>query len=366
VREIQTGISLFDSEAQRAAAYPLFEAGLIEAIEWTIDLGWQEPVTEWATALLKAYGDAGRLYGHGVTMSPTSRHDNARTRWLERMAVERHRYRHVIEHWGFSRARGIARGAPLPLVASEAVVQSTATALRQLASAARTHRVGLENLALALSDDDVDAQPAMIARTLDAVDGILLLDLHNVWCQAMNYGRDVRELVARYPLARVRQLHVAGGSWSNSTYGKPFRRDTHDELAPREVLELLAWTIPRCPALEVVILERLPDTLSDAYAWRTEFQLVADIVRRATSEPVIAPRPLPVVTLPTSASADDVGRLQDAMVAVFLSERDARAARSVLLAHPDAQVFRDQIASWAPRAIEVAITLANKWSVRAS
>jgi uncharacterized protein (UPF0276 family) len=361
VRTIHTGFSLFADELQRQAAYPLFEAGVVDAIEWTVDLGWTAPPPEWVTALLEIYGAEGRLYGHAVTLSPTSATE-PNAAWLERLSHDPFRYRHLTEHWGFSRARGLVRGAPMPLVASDAVVAATTRSLRALAAAAGVP-VGLENLALALSRDDLDAQPQMLAQVLDAIDGVLLLDLHNVWCQAVNYERDPRELVGRYPLHRVRQLHVAGGSWSASTYGAPFRRDTHDALAPGEVMELLAWTIPRCPALEVVILERLPTALGDHDAWRAEWTHLADVARAAAAAPIVAPPELATSTIRGGASIDDVARFQDAMTAVLVAGGDPRAAHAALLAHPDAAPFRDEVACWDLRAVEVAIALTAKWGI---
>lgn len=360
---IRVGLAVFATEAVRVAALPLFEAGVVDAIEWTVDLGWSEPVPDWTTALLEAYGDAGRLYGHGVTLSPTTaRRDDAGARWLDRLARDPYRYRHLTEHWGFSRARGIIRSAPMPVLACTGAVTSTIEALRGLAAVARVP-VGLENLALAFGPADVDAQPAMLATVLDAIDGVLLLDLHNLWCQAVNYQRDVRELATRYPLHRVRELHVAGGSWSASEYGAPFRRDTHDALVPREVMDLVAWIIPRCPALEVVILERLPDALGDHEAWRGEWRELAAAVRGAPREPIEVPRPVAVdldALTPASTSA-----YQDALTAVLLAGGDARTTRSALLAHPDAAPVRAQIAGWDLRAIEVALALTRRWAVRA-
>jgi len=359
---IHTGFSLFDTDAQRRAALPLLEAGVVDAIEHTIDLGWDAPPSEWVSALLEVYGDAGRLYGHGVGLSPTSaRMDDASARWLERLARDPVRYRHVTEHWGFARARGVVRNAPMPIVACEAAVDATVRALRALADAARVP-VGLENLALALSHDDVDAQPAMLARVLDAVDGMLLLDLHNVWCQAVNYERDVRELLARYPLARVRELHVAGGSWSAARDGTRFRRDTHDALVPDEVMDLVTWTIPRCPALEVVILERIPDALGDHGAWRAEWTRLAEVVRGAAALPAIEPPPPPRPPLSSVPTVDELAAFQDAMTAALRAGGDVRGA---LLAHPDARPFRDDVARWDARAIEVAILLAARWAVAA-
>ena len=238
---------------------------------------------------------------------------------------------------------------------------ATTEALRELAAVARVP-VGLENLALALSEGEVDAQPAMIARTLDEVDGVMLLDLHNVWCQAVNFGRDARELAGRYPLGRVRQIHVAGGSWSESALGERVRRDTHDGAVPPDVLDLLAWVIPRCPALELVVLERIPDALvsqADHAAWRDEWRAVAEVVHRAAREPVIAPPAPPQMSLDDRVTREDVARYQDAQIAVLLDGGGV----SELLALPDAAPFRDEVAAWQPRFVEVAQWLARRWSV---
>lgn len=354
MRTIQTGIALFAAEELRLAALPLFEAGAIEAIEWTFDHGWVGPTPIWVTALLDAYAAEDRLYGHGLRLSPTSaRFDDDSRTWLARVAgdLAARRYRHATEHWGWSRARGLARGAPMPLPSSDAAVTCTTHAMREYAKVAGVP-VGLENLALALSDDDVDAQPAMLARVLDAIDGVLLLDLHNLYCQAVNYGRDPRELAARYPLARVRQLHVAGGGWSHGG----FRRDTHDDAVPAPVLDLLAWIIPRCPALETVILERLPHALADERAreqWRDEWRTIDQIARAAGES--IAPPTIEHALLDRTATVDELAAFQDAMTAALFAGDLEQA-----LAHT---AFADQVARWDPRAIEVARVLASKWGV---
>jgi uncharacterized protein len=367
-RSVHVGFSLYPTDEAYAAALPLIEAGIVDALEWTVDVtfGW-DAVPDRVSALLDPFAD--RLYGHGVCLSPTTaRFDATAAAWLCELARDRRRYRHVTEHWGFSRAGQIARGAPLPLPASSAVVAATTHALRALAEVVRAP-IGLENLALALSADELDSQPAMLAQTLAAVDGVLLLDLHNVWCQAVNFERDVRELIARYPLDRVRQIHVAGGGWSESSYGKPVRRDTHDGWVPAEVMELVAWTIPRCPALEVVVLERIPGALELASThgpWRDEWRTLADIVRAAAREPMVAVPAAMHAVLPVH-SLDELARYQDAIADVLVADRTspAHAAHAVLLAHPDTAPFRDEVRRWELRALEVAIALVDKWSVLA-
>lgn len=81
----------------------------------------------------------------------------------------------------------------------------------------------------------------------------------------MNFGCMADEILDTYPLKRVREMHVSGGSWMEavSARGTPIRRDTHDEAVPETVFEMLDMVLPRCPKTRMVILERLGHTLGD-------------------------------------------------------------------------------------------------------
>ena len=239
----------------------------MEAIEWTLDAGVDAQLPAWVEPVLDHYAAAGVLYGHGVHFSPLSvLFEPRQARWLEQLsrAVGRRRYAHVSEHFGFSTVPGLGQGAPLPVPFVPAAVRIGRERLRALQEAAGGVPVGLENLALAMSRDDVWVHGEFLEQLLEPSDGFLLLDLHNLYCQAQNFEIPGPELVLAMPLARVRELHVSGGSWSpvqTPAGPRPFRRDTHDGPLPEEVLELLAFTLPRCPRLEVVFLERLGGTL---------------------------------------------------------------------------------------------------------
>jgi uncharacterized protein (UPF0276 family) len=265
------GLSLMIEEPFRLAVLPLFEDGLVDALEHSFEIGWGEHgLPEWAQALLDHYAEAGRLWGHGVTMSPFSVEAPRREAWLSRVAeaCRQRSYVAVSEHFGFMVAGALDGGAPLPVPPGPASVRIGIAALRALQAATGTP-VGLENLALALGEADVHAQGPLLAEVLDAVDGHLVLDLHNLHCQAVNYGVDPLALLERYPLSRVRCIHVSGGSWSEpevAGHARRFRRDTHDDDVPAAVHEVLCATLPRCPALELVVLERLGDTLHGADA----------------------------------------------------------------------------------------------------
>jgi len=278
---MQVGLSLMLDDAFRQTALPLFEAGDVDAIEYSFELGWARPWPAWAEALLQHYGGAGRLWGHGVTYSPMSAESSEHhADWLARVAGEcaALEFQGVSEHYGFMGSGGYDVGAPLPPPPLPEVAELGTKALGALATVSGV-ALGIENLALALSPQDVYAQPRLIAQVLDTLDGYLVLDLHNLWCQATNFELDPLTLLERYPLHRARVVHVSGGSWSTHATTR-FRRDTHDAQVPQPVLALLPEALQRCPALEVVILEQLGPTLADpalAQGYREDFARVREL-----------------------------------------------------------------------------------------
>lgn len=287
---VRVGLMLAAAEDFREAALPLFDAGIVEALEWSVDLGWgARGVPDWADLLLGAYGEAGRLYGHGVELSLLSaRFEERQARWLKRLEreVAERRFAHFSEHFGFMTAGRFTDGTPLPhpfTPEAVAIGRERIEMLRAIVSVP----VGLENLALAFGRRDVEEQPAFIEELLAPSDGFLLLDVHNLYCQAFNYGFDPIALMDRYPLARVRELHVAGGQLAyprSDPERRPFRRDGHDRSVPIEVFPMVAHALARCPALEVIILEHTDNALNDDLAmarFREDFSALRALVRDA-------------------------------------------------------------------------------------
>lgn len=97
----------------------------------------------------------------------------------------------------------------------------------------------------------------------------------------------------------------------------------------------------------------------NAEAWRREWRRLAEVVRDAATQPLVAPPPAIVTPLPDDHGPDDVA-FQDAMYATLLAGGDVRDVHATLLAQ--AGPFAEQVARWEPRAIEVAIALADKWA----
>lgn len=268
MRKIRAGLSLMLEDAFLQASLPLFEDGAVDALEWSFDVGWgRDALPAWAESLLDDYSRSGNLIGHGVTFSPLSGEWTDRTQWwIEQLQAELHkrRYLHISEHFGFMAAGDFHKCAPLPVPLTESTLRLGRERLRVLADIAHCP-VGLENLALALGMRDVMEQGIFLRGLLEPVDGFLVLDLHNLYCQMMNFGCTAAEILSTYPLERVREMHISGGSWMEATTvrGTPIRRDTHDEDVPDAVFDLLAETLPQCPGTEVVIFERLGPSLAD-------------------------------------------------------------------------------------------------------
>ncbi len=297
---VRVGLSLMTTEDFRAASLPLFADGVVDALEWSPDMLWapcgeRHPEPAWCAALLDHYEHAGRLSGHGVHLSAFSAEAPTRhERWFARLAGDPRRYRRFSEHVGFMSAPGFADGAPLPVPRCAETVALGAAALTRIARVTGVP-AGLENLALAFSESEAWEQGPMLADILSAAStastaeapAFLVLDLHNLWCQAVNFAIDPERLLAAFPLERVRELHVSGGSWSHpraDPLGRRFRRDTHDGAVPDEVLALIEPALARCPLLEDVFLERLGGTMlteDERGGFRTDFMRLRALVYEA-------------------------------------------------------------------------------------
>lgn len=282
------GLSLTTDPAFREIAGPLFDAGLVGAVEWTVDLGFSERVAGWAERILSFYGDRGRLYAHGFALSPLSGEWRPRQeRWLASLAedVRRRAYRHVSEHFCFSFAGDFANAGPLPVPMTESTLALGRARLARLAEVAQKP-IGLENLATSLCRRDALEQGTFLDRLLAPVDGFVVLDVHNLYCQIENFDLSADRLLESYPLDRVREIHVSGGCWETTQIvpNAPIRRDTHDDAVPGPVFELLAMALERCRNVEAVFLERLPGTLRtvvDAERFQRDYARMVEVVAHA-------------------------------------------------------------------------------------
>lgn len=361
---IRAAVSVQPEEDLRAALFPLFAAGEVDAIEWS----WEPGVPDWVEALVAFYSSKGALYTHLVGY-PLFGDGSSIARRLGEVArrSRAHRPRHVTAHYGLVQAEGFCDIAPLPPVPCAEVVSTGRDRLVALADAAGC-AVGVENLALAFSEDDVARQGEILHAMLP--DGaFLLLDLHNLHCQAVSFDRDPEALLARYPLDRVAELHVSGGRTAYLGGDvRPFRRDTHDDAVPNEVFALLDAALARCPAVEVVCLERLGGTLAtkgESEGLARDFREVRARIARAAPPP----RRNEATALPSASALPSVPErtlrgFERTLVEVLRDATSPARAHATLQERVHDTTLSSFVARMDPRAIEVAIEIEQRWAIR--
>ncbi len=161
------------------------------------------------------------------------------------------------EHLAFVRAGGIEIGHLAAPPRTEASVES---ASRNLKKAARI--VGcmprMENIATLLQPPCSSlSEQQWISQILRANECGLLLDLHNVYANAMNFSFDPRQFLAEIPLERVSCIHIAGGRWIDSPDDTPrYLLDDHLHEVTQPVYDLLSEVAARTAQPLTVILER--------------------------------------------------------------------------------------------------------------
>ncbi len=200
---------------------------------------------------------------HGVAMGLASTIPTELAR-IEKMArlVDAVRPESWSEHLAFVRAGGIQIGH---LAAPPRSMQSVAGAIANIEAATRIVGTApiLENIATLIDPP---------ASTLDEAEWIteiilgsatdMLLDLHNLYANCLNFGKDPLTELLRLPLDRVSAVHLSGGRWVREPrqhqHQQPRMRllDDHLHDVPPEVFKLLTLLGQHAPQPLTVIIER--------------------------------------------------------------------------------------------------------------
>jgi uncharacterized protein len=358
------------------AALPLFAAEEVEGMEWSFDTLFQHAeLPDWFAELLQTYGEAERLVGHGVFFSLFSgKWLPEQAAWLRELRAlsQRFRFDHISEHFGFLTSSDFHKGAPLSVPYNAQTLAIGRDRLLRIADACGCP-VGLENLAFASSTQAAQVHGEFLEALLAPVNGFAILDVHNLYCQLHNFGLDAGAMLDAFPLHRVREIHVSGGSWEPSAHrpAPGVRRDTHDERVPEAVWELLVQTMPRCPNLKFVVYEHMGFALDrDALRqdYRDDFRRMRALVhaeqaRRATATHSSAthlflPPPLKLEAAPLE---DLVLHQQQQILSDILETSASLSAAQSAIQHSPLADTDWGIATWDPAMLETAWLIARKW-----
>lgn len=355
------------------ASLPLFEQEKIQAIEWSFDVLFKhEEIPGWFTDLVKEFGTQNRLIGHGVYFSIFSgKWLPEQESWLKSLRVfaREFRFDHITEHFGFMTGTDFHKGAPISIPFTQSTLALGTDRLKRIQDACQCP-VGLENLAFSYSLEEVKKHGNFLSQLTDGVNGFIILDLHNLYCQIHNFDISFEDIINLYPLEKVREIHISGGSWDErlTRTGEKIRRDTHDNGVPEAVFRLLEATIPLCQNLKYVVLEQLGTALDSEESrdnFRTDFFRM-DVIVTSKSNKSSQKRknsfmPLHALIIPSIPVQDlSLYDQQQQLSKILENARDLNHAKHLLDAS-DLKNSAWETEKWEPYMLETAMAIAQKW-----
>jgi uncharacterized protein (UPF0276 family) len=352
--------------------YPLFEQEKAEAIEWSFDALFRfKEIPTWFDDLLHAYSNEKRLLGHGVFFSLFSgKWSQDQKDWLKvlKETSKKFPFDHVTEHFGFLTGKDFHEGAPLPVPYSSSTLKIGQDRLKRIYDACECP-VGLENLAFSYSLEEVKHHGDFLYELIKPVNGFIILDLHNIYCQMHNFSVSSEELLKLYPLHKVREFHISGGSWVNSATdpNRKIRRDTHDDSVPDEVFKLLEYAADKCPECKYVVMEQLGNGLRSPESKQLFYDdfirmesIVADINKKRldTSSNDF----LPAEMFQLDYIPEDEHLYNQQMELSDILENAPTYEDAMLTLNRSSLTNSSwQIEKWQPYMVETAMQLAKKW-----
>ncbi|MBC7862316.1 MAG: DUF692 family protein, partial [Bacteroidia bacterium] len=321
--------------------------------------------------LLQEYSANKRLIGHGVRYSMfDAKWTKRQSDWLSRLKkeVKKYQYNHITEHFGFMSNTDFHKGAPMPVPLNKSSLAIGIDRLKRMSAVAGVP-VGIENLAFSFSAEDVKKQGLFLQKLVQPVNGFLILDLHNIYCQSKNFRIGMLKIIRAYPLKKVKEIHISGGSWQQSIYStdlQKVRRDTHDGQVPEEIFKILPKVLKLCTNLEYIIFERMGNTMQDEneqLQFRKDFLRIKSVAGNVSSSASkrngrnnwLKPR----LSLDKKPITDSklLSEQQHILEVMRTTENPYDALNKL-----NKEKLKDwQVLKWKPSMVETAIQLIRKW-----
>jgi uncharacterized protein (UPF0276 family) len=194
---------------------------------------------------------------HGIALGLAST-VSAEAKRIERMArlYEKVRPDSWSEHFAFVRGGGVEIGHLAAPPRNKTTVEATAENLARATAIVGVKPI-MENIATLIDPPGSELDEASwLSALLQVSGGSLLLDLHNVHANAINFEFDAVAFLDQIPLDKVGAIHLAGGKWIPA--GDSGRRllDDHLHDVPDPVYALLRHVASKTRNPLTVILER--------------------------------------------------------------------------------------------------------------
>lgn len=152
------------------------------------------------------------------------------------------------EHICYSRLGGMFSLDLLPLPFTEEAIKHVASRAREVSERLELPIV-LENITYyAEMPGSALSEAEFLRGVLEEADAGLLLDVNNLYVNALNHGTDARETLRALPLERTRQMHLAGHRRTSEVV-----LDDHGGPVADGVLDLYAFALELTGPVPVLI-----------------------------------------------------------------------------------------------------------------
>jgi uncharacterized protein len=191
---------------------------------------------------------------HGIALSLGGTADLDRDH-LHRLKIlcDRYEPESFSEHLAWSSHAGVCFNDLLPLPYTEARLARVAAHI----DATQTflgRRLLLENPATYVAfSGSLIPETEFLAELVARTGCGLLLDVNNVYVCAQNYGFDAHAYLARFPLAAVEEIHLAGHEAAQDAQGADFLIDGHGTPVTDAVFALYAGVVKATGPLPTLI-----------------------------------------------------------------------------------------------------------------
>jgi uncharacterized protein (UPF0276 family) len=199
------------------------------------------------------------LHGVSLGLASTVPVDDRRLDTLAKF-VDAVRPRYWSEHLAYVRAGDVEVGHLIAPTRTMATAQATIRNIRRATNVVG-HAPLMENIAtlMAPPGSEMD-EPAWLSEIVTAAECGLLLDLHNVYTNSINFGGDPFAFVAALPPESIHAIHLAGGQLIDEPRvgdAPPRQRvlDDHKHPIPEIVYDLLTEVGRRVRQPLTVLLE---------------------------------------------------------------------------------------------------------------
>ncbi len=190
------------------------------------------------------------LVGHSVGLSIGSaemfdvEHVEQVARWRERYRMPWH-----SDHLSFLRVKGLDAhsefaGVALNVPYDEEVLDLVAERVKHVQGRSPVPFLLENNVYYVDLPEQEMTEPEFLNRLTERTGCGILLDIHNVHCNAVNHGFDARAFVHALDLSRVVEVHVAGGMELAGMYN-----DAHSGPVADPVWEILDEVVAAAPNL---------------------------------------------------------------------------------------------------------------------